>query len=230
MAKHIGIVGCSAEGASLCYRTICAEAAERMGPHAHPELSMHTPSLAKYVDALNHGDLDTVANLMLAPANILANAGVDFLICPDNTIHQAFDRVASRSPKQWLHIAEVTAAKAQHDNLKTLGVLGTASLVRSNLYPRVLAKYGIQATRPADATIEEVDRIIFEELVPGRIVPASRKRLSTIIEELQNQGCDGVILGCTEIPLIIGQEDSVLPILDTTRLLARAALDHALNT
>ena len=230
MAKHIGIVGCSAEGASLCYRTICAEAAERMGPHAHPELSMHTPSLAKYVDALNHGDLDTVANLMLASANILANAGVDFLICPDNTIHQAFDRVASLSPKQWLHIAEVTAAQVQRDNLKTLGVLGTASLVRSNLYPRVLAKYGIQATRPADATIEEVDRIIFEELVPGRIVPASRKRLSTIIKELQDQGCDGVILGCTEIPLIIGQEDSVLPILDTTRLLARAALDHALNT
>ena len=230
MAKHIGIVGCSAEGAALCYRTICAEAANRMGAHAHPEITMHTPSLAQYVEALDREDLERVAELMLDSATILANAGADFLICPDNTIHQAFERVQPEAPLPWLHIAEVTAKHAQLNQYSNVVILGTASLTCSDFYPRILARHGINATRPSETIIDEVDRIIFGELVPGRFLATFRTRFSAIIQQMANEGCDAVILGCTEIPLIVTQEDSVLPILDTTRLLARAALDHALIT
>src|SRR5713226_6964453 len=107
MPKHIGIVACSAEGAALCYRTICAEGARILGPHAHPEISMHTPSMSRYVEFLNRGDQQGIAELMLTSAQKLAMCGADFLICPDNTIHQAFDLVEPRSPLPWLHIAEV---------------------------------------------------------------------------------------------------------------------------
>ena len=229
MAKHIGIVGCSAEGAALCYRTICAEAVNWMGAHAHPEITMHTPSLALYVEALDRDDLSHVAELMLRSAEILANAGADFLICPDNTIHQAYERVQLNTPLPWLHIAEVTAKRAKLNKYSNVAILGTASLTRSDLYPRILARHDINVTRPSEIVIDEVDRIIFKELVPGTFLPASRARFSSIIQQMANQGCDAVILGCTEIPLIVAQEDSVLPILDTTHLLARAALDHAMT-
>lgn len=228
MPRHIGIVACSAEGAALCYRTICAEAPVRLGPHAHPEITLHTPSLSGYVGALEAGDLDAVASLMLHSAGILAAAGADFLICPDNTIHQAFDRVSDASPLPWLHIAEVTADEAVRQGLTSVAILGTASLVHSDVYPEALQQRGITAIRPADSVIAEIDRIIFDELVPGRILAQSRTRVSGHIQDLHQQGCDGVILGCTELPLLIGPGDSTLPVLDTTRLLARAALDRAI--
>ncbi len=110
--KHIGIVACSAEGAALCYRTICQEGAGFLGPHAHPEISLHSHSLADYVDCLTRGDLQGVGELMLLSANKLAGIGADFLICPDNTVHQAFSWVEPRSPRPWLHIAQVVAAEA----------------------------------------------------------------------------------------------------------------------
>lgn len=229
MPKHIGIVGCSAEGAALCYRTICAEAAKRTRTHAHPEITMHTPSLQAYVDALGKGELDRVAELMLNSAAILKHAGAEFLICPDNTIHQAFGRVERHSDLPWLHIAQVTAAEAKRQGRNRLGILGKASLVRSDLYPSVLEKHGIQAIRAPEADIHQIDRIIFEELVPGQILNASRQRIRTVIDALKGQGCDGVVLGCTEIPLIVAPEDSVLPVFDTTRLLAQAALNHAMH-
>lgn len=230
MPQHIGIVACSAEGAALCYRTICAEAPATLGPHAHPEITMHTPSLAHYVAALDAKDLDAVATLMLRSANILADAGADFLICPDNTIHQAMDRVKASSPLPWLHIAEVTAAHAARQNLTNLAILGTASLVTSDVYPTALSAHGITATRPDPKTIEEIDSLIFNELVPGRFHNATRLKFSTFINDLQQAGCDGVVLGCTEIPLLIGPTDSALPILDSTRLLARAALQRAIRS
>ncbi len=118
---HIGIVACSAEGAALCYRTICAEGAARLGPHAHPEISLHSLSLADYVTCLDNNDLQGVADLMLTSARKLAAAGADFLICPDNTIHQAFHLVAPASPLPWLHIAEVVAAEAVERGYQKLG-------------------------------------------------------------------------------------------------------------
>src|SRR5215469_16051519 len=149
MSQHIGIVGCSAEGAALCYRTICTEGAQLLGPHAHPEVSMHTPSLAAYVACLSRGDWRGVGELMLASAQKLASIGAELLICPDNTIHGAFHHVTPRSPLPWLHIAEVVAGEAAERGYRRLGVTGTRWLVDSDVYPESLAARGLQAIRPA---------------------------------------------------------------------------------
>ncbi|MDO8071602.1 amino acid racemase [Janthinobacterium sp. SUN176] len=230
MTQHIGIVGCSAEGAALCYRTICEEGAHALGPYEHPEVSMHTPSLARYVDCLNGGDLAGVAELMLASARKLAAAGADFLICPDNTIHQAFELMAPRSPLPWLHIADVVAAEAAARGVQRVGLTGTRWLVDSAVYPDRLAARGIVCVRPGEDERSEINRIIMEELVPGVVKRDSVARFQAIIAGLREQGCDAVILGCTEIPLIISDANSPLPTLDSTRLLARAALRRALET
>lgn len=227
MTQHIGIVACSAEGAALCYRTICAEGEALLGPHAHPEVSLHSLSLADYVDNLNRGDLRGVGDLMLTSANRLAAAGADFLICPDNTIHQAFHHVEPRSPRPWLHIAEVVAQAAVARGHRRLGITGTRWLVDSEVYPQALAAHGLQAVRPEVAEREEIDRIIMGELVRGVFKPESVARFQAVFARLQREGCDAVVLGCTEIPLIMSNANSPLPTLDSTRLLARAALARA---
>lgn len=228
MTKHIGIVACSAEGAALCYRTICAEGSQLLGPHAHPEVSMHTPSLADYVECLDRGDWQGVGEIMLASADKLAKIGADFLICPDNTIHQALPYIASRSPLPWLHIAEVVAAEAVERGFKRIGVTGTRWLVDSETYPEKLAARGLEYLRPSDAERDEISRIIMDELVCGVFKPASTAYFQQLIGRMKERGCDAVVLGCTEIPLIIDDANSPLPTLDSTRLLARSALRRAI--
>ena len=230
MSQHIGIVGCSAEGAALCYRTICVEGSKLLGPHAHPEVSIHTPSLADYVACLDRGDLEAVGDLMLASAHKLATIGADFLICPDNTIHQAFDTVAPRSPLPWLHIAEVVATEAVERGYRRLALTGTKWLVESDVYPEKLAARGLDHQRPSTVEREEINRIIMDELVKGTFKPEAVATLQQTIERLKQAGCDAVILGCTEIPLIIDDANSPLPTLDSTRLLARAALHRAVHS
>lgn len=225
---HIGIVACSAEGAALCYRTICAEGAKLLGAHDHPEVSLHTNPLAAYRDRLDEGDLDGVAELMLDSARKLASAGADFLICPDNTIHQAFSRVAPRSPRPWLHIADCVADEAVARGFRRLGLTGTHWLVASEVYPERLRARGLECVRPSDAERDEMGRLILGELVYGVFKPATVARFQAIVRNLQGKGCDAVILGCTEIPLILDDTISPLPTLDSTRLLARAALRRAL--
>ena len=226
--KHIGIVGCSAEGAALCYRTICTEAPAALGePHAHPEVSMHTHSLADYVRCLDAGDLDGVAALMLSSAEKLARAGADFLICPDNTIHQAMPLVLPGSPRPWLHIAQVMAGEAVRRGFRRLGITGTRWLVDGEVYPAALAARGLGFFRPTPAERDKIDRIIMEELVRGTIRPEAEATFQRVILRMRDQGCDAVVLGCTEIPLLIGDANSPLPTLDSTRLLARAALARA---
>ena len=227
MPLHIGIVACSAEGAALCYRTICAEGAALLGPHAHPEITMHTPSLADYVACLDRDDWQGVGALMLASAATLAKAGADFLICPDNTIHQALPRVLPRSPLPWLHIAEVVAAEAKARGFRRLGLTGTRWLVESEVYPSKLAAQGLDHVRPTAAEREETNRVIMDELVNGIFKPEGVAGFQRVIARMKGEGCDAVILGCTEIPLIINDSNSVLPTLDSTRLLARAALKRA---
>ena len=224
MTQHIGIVACSAEGAALCYRTICSEGEALLGPHAHPEVSLHSLSLADYVDCLNRGDLRGVGELMLTSARRLAAAGADFLICPDNTIHQAFHHVAPHSPLPWLHIADVVAQAAVERGHRCLGVTGTRWLVDSEVYPEALAARGLEVVRPGTADRDEIDRIIMDELVRGVFRPESVARFQAVFSRLRDEGCDAIVLGCTEIPLIMSEANSPLPTLDSTRLLARAAL------
>lgn len=228
MTQHIGIVACSAEGASLCYRTICTEGETLLGrPRAHPEVSMHTPSLADYEDCLERGDWDGVGDLMLGSAEKLARIGADFLICPDNTIHAAFDYVRPRSPLPWLHIAEVVAAEALARGYICLGLTGTSWLIDSGVYPDALKTRGLAYLRPAEEERIEISRIIMEELVRGRFEPSAVDYFAGVIAGMRGQGADAVVLGCTEIPLIIDDSNSPLPTLDSTRLLARAALRRA---
>lgn len=230
MTLHIGIVGCSAEGAALCYRTICAEAAALLGrAHAHPSVSLHTPSLDLYVDRLDRGDVQGVADLMLDSARRLKAAGADFLVCPDNTIHQAFHLVEPTSPLPWLHIAREVAAVARQRGLRRIGVLGTGWLVDSDVYPQAFDAQGIAWLRPARADRDEVARIIMDELVPGIVRAESTAVLQQVIGRFRDQGCDAVVLGCTELPLVLSDANSPLPTLDSTRLLARAALRRAID-
>ena len=227
MPLHIGIVGCSAEGAALCYRTICEEGSNILGPYAHPEISVHTHSLAKYVDCLNRNDLDGIAELMLSSAKNLAAAGADFLICPDNTIHQAFTLVKPKSPLPWLHIAEVVAAAAIKRGFRKVGITGTRWLVNSSVYPDILIANDLDFVRPSDDERVQIGRIIMDELVHGIFKPESVAYFQKVITHLKSEGCDSVVLGCTEIPLIINDQNSPLPTLDSTKLLARAALQKA---
>jgi len=229
MPLHIGIVACSAEGAALCYRTICVEGAALLGPHAHPEITMHTPSLADYVVHLDRDDWKGVGELMLVSAAKLAKAGADFLICPDNTIHQALPHVLPRSPLPWLHIAEVVATEAKARGFRRLGLTGTRWLVASEVYPGKLAAEGLDFVRPTAAEREECNRIIVDELVNGVFKPEGVAYFQRVIARMKGEGCDGVILGCTEIPLIVSDANSALPTLDSTRLLARAALKRAVE-
>ena len=227
MPAHIGIVACSAEGAALCYRTICAEGGQIIGQHEHPEISMHTFSLASYVRYLDAADWPGVAELMLASAGKLASAGADFLICPDNTIHQAMDQVEPRSPLPWLHIARVVADQAAARGFRRVGVLGTRWLTGSEVYPAALAARGIQSMRPSAEERDEIHRIIMDELTDGIFTPAAVACHQRVIGRMRGEGCDAVVLGCTEIPLIMNDSNSPLPTLDSTRLLARAALRRA---
>ena len=229
MPQHIGIVACSAEGAALCYRTICVEGAPLLGAHGHPEVSMHTHPLAEYMACIYRGDWQGVATLMLSSANKLAAIGADFLICPDNTIHQALPFVESTSPLPWLHIAEVAAADAVERRFRRLGLTGTRWLVDSDVYPQKLAARGLEYLRPNAGERDEINRIIMDELVYGVFKPEAVAYFQRVIGRMKDEGCDAVVLGCTEIPLIMNDTNSPLPTLDSTRLLARAALRRAVQ-
>ncbi|HSB29013.1 MAG TPA: amino acid racemase [Pyrinomonadaceae bacterium] len=229
MPKHIGIVAGSAEGAALCYRTICMEAPVFMGEHNHPEITMNSIPLAEHMRHIRANNWQGVANLMAASARKVAEAGADFAICPDNTYHQAFEYLIAQSPIPWLHIARAVAEEANGFGYKRLGILGTKYLMEGPVYPESLRDFGIEREIPELEDRERINRIIFDELVNGLFPETSRLYLNEVTTRLKDRGCDAVVLGCTEIPLIVRPDDCPLPTLDSTRLLARAALTKALE-
>ncbi len=229
MTQHIGIVAGSAEGAALCYRTICLEAQAVMGEHNHPEITMNSMPMAAHMQPIRENDWEAVAKLMAASAHKVAKAGADFAICPDNTYHQAFKYLIPQSPIPWLHIAGAVAAEAQRLGYARLGILGTKYLTESDVYPEALVEFEIQSEIPDLADREKINEIIFKELVNGLFPEKSRLYFNEVTEKLKKRGCDAVVLGCTEIPLIVRPDDCPLPTLDSTRLLARAALKKALS-
>lgn len=229
MPKHVGIVACSAEGAALCYRTLCGEAPAIMGEHMHPEVSMHTYPLGEYMPYIRSGDWDGVAALMTGTAEKLIAIGAEILICPDNTIHEAFDKVTETSSVPWIHIADAVAHEAKLHGYTKLGITGTKYLMTGPVYPRRLAEAGIACEIPVEEDRERIDTIIFTQLVNGIFTEESRLYFNEVIAKLKHSGCDAVVLGCTEIPLLVDPDDCPLPVLDSTRLLARAALKNALE-
>ena len=229
MAQHIGIVACSAEGAALCYRTICLEAFPLMGEHDHPQITMNSIPMAEHMRHIARDDWEGVAELLLASAEKLAVAGAAFAICPDNTCHQAFPYLLHRSPIPWLHIAEVVTDEARRRGFRRLGILGTKYLMESRVYPEAAAKRDVECEIPEAGDRERINTIIFKELVQGRFPEESRLYFNEVMEKLKGRGCDAAVLGCTEIPLIVRPDDAPLPTLDSTRLLAKAALHRALS-
>ena len=228
MSKHVGIVGCSAEGAALCYRTLCTEGERHLGEHDHPEVSVHTFPLARYMEYIDADDWGGVGDLMSRSAIKLAEIGADFAICPDNTIHQAFEHAAGQSPIPWLHIAEAVAEQARVEGFQKLGVTGTAYLMTGPVYPAALGRFGIDQVIPEPAARSEINRIIFDELVKGVFTDDAKRYFAGVFADLRERGCDAVVMGCTEIPILMDGVDTPLPTLDSTRILARAALEEAL--
>lgn len=224
--RHIGIVAVSAEGAALCYRTICAESGALMGPHMHPEITMHTTALGEYMRAAD-GRWDKVGEMILASARKLASVGADFLICPDNTAHESIDLIIAHSPLPWIHIADEVARAAGAQGCKRVGLLGTRYLMEGPVYPSKFAAHGVEHLTPDAEARARINAIIFEELVNGRFGDPARRYFVRVIDDLKKRRCDAVALSCTEIPLLIMQNDSALPILDSTRILARAAIREA---
>ncbi len=225
--KHIGIAAVSAEGAALCYRTICAEGTVILGPHSHPQITMHTYPLSEYMCHVDAHRWEDAGRLLLSSARKLADAGAEILICPDNTLHQALDLVRNKSSVPWLHIAEEVAAVALARGFKRLGILGTRYLMEGPVYGSKLSPNGIGLEIPGAKERSTINDIIFGELVYGRFEDRARQYFRDTIRGLGERGCDAVVLGCTEIPLLISEVDSPLPALDSTRILARAALREA---
>lgn len=226
---HIGIVASSAEGAALCYRTICVEGAELLGPYNHPEVSMHGHPFILYKRCIDQNDWAGVAELMLSSAGKLAKAGADFLIAPANTVYQAFDLVEHRSPRPWLHIASEVVKEANRHGYKRLAVLGTRSLMEGPVYRDTLSAAGMEQRVPQPEDRERIHRFIFDELVQGNFLPGTRTYFTELIGRMKAEGCNAVALACTEIPLLMTAESSPLPMLDSTRILARAALRKAVE-
>lgn len=229
MSKHIGIIACSYEGASLCYRTICNEGSKYLGQHSHPETSLHTHPLSEYMKYIETGNLEGVASLMISSATKLAEIGAEILICPDNTIHEAYEIVREKISASFLHIAEEVAGVAYSNFFAKAGVLGTKFLMEGPVYPGKLTAKNIKYEIPPAEDRVRINNIIFDELVYGIIKPESKQFFLNVVNDMKSKDCDSVILGCTEIPLIVLPEESPLPVLDSTRILARAALKKAIE-
>jgi amino-acid racemase len=227
--QHIGIVACSAEGAALCYQSICREALTRVGKNDHPRITIDSIPLADWMPAFDAGDHAAVAAIMLDSAGLLADAGCDFLICPDNSAHLAWEHVVAESPLPWINIADAVGAEAQRQSFECVGILGTRFTMGSSLYPDALGRFGIATLLPNPFDQADVDRIIFDELIDGVLTPSSRQRYVDVIDDLASHGADAVALVCTEIPLLVTPDVSPLPTLDSTRLLASAALTRAMG-
>ncbi len=229
MTKHIGILAHSAEGASLCFLTACHEGIATLGPHLHPEITLSILPMGLCMPAWEGGDLATVRRTLADTARRLAGAQCDFWVCPDNTAHIALEEPGPDYPLPGLHIAQVVVQSARARGFRRLGLLGTNWTMNGPVYRRAAARAGLEIKVPPPADREMVHRVIFDELCNGRLPEAARAAYVRVIAQLKAEGCDAVVLGCTEIPLLITPDVAPLPTLDSTRLLAQAAVEVALG-
>ena len=227
--KHIGILAHSAEGATLCYRTMWMEGVRRLGAHRHPEITLTGVGMADALDDWERGYLAALGAFFMRDVEKLAAAGADFFVCPDNTAHIALESPGEPFPIPCLHIGEVVADQAVQADRTKVGILGTRWTMTGPVYPGAFGRRGIGWAIPDEVDRKVIDEIIFGELCLGVFKDQSREAYVHIIEKLAEQGCDAVALVCTEIPLLITQDVSPLPVLDSTRLLARAAVEVAIG-
>jgi len=230
--KHIGIVGTSSEGAALCYATICQEAAEILGSFRHPETTLHTAPLENYMKHFvddNNINWLTAGTVLADSVNKIKMIGADFIICSDNAMHHSIDLLRDRLSLPCVHICEVTVKAAKARGMEKLLILGASSTMKGSIYRRVLNIEGLKYVTPNEEEMLQIDKLIWDELFTGRIEERSVLYFQQVIQKYKDQGCDGVILGCTELPLLLNDKNSPLPCLDSTRLLAREAISVALS-
>lgn len=225
----IGILAHSADGAALCFLEIIRESARRLGEHHHPEITLSILPMAPVLAAYESGDLATVRAHLARTAQRLADAGCAFFVCSDNTAHIALEAPGSPLPLPGLHIADVVALEARARGFSRVGLLGTKWTMAGPVYPSAFARAGLEIVPPPSREHGVIDDVIFRELCQGVLRDESRREYVRVIGDLRDHGCDAVALSCTEIPLLVTPEVSPLPTLDSTRLLARAAVDVSLG-
>lgn len=227
--KRIGIVAHSAEGAALCFLTACREGQALLGPHLHPEIVVSAIPMGPSLPGWESGDHDLVAGYLRRGVEQVAAAGADFYVCPDNTAHLVLERIASSLPLPGLHVADVVAGEMESRGWRTAALLGTRWTMEGAVYPEALRRRGLALLTPEETTRETLNRAIFDELCRGVFTTETTRVFLRAIEELGSKGADCAILGCTEIPLIVSDANSPLPVLDSTRLLAKHAVREAVS-
>ena len=230
MHKKIGILGgLSPESTVSYYEYITRTYTERFGDYGYPEVIIYSVNFQNYVDWGDAGEWNSIAQDMINAARALEQAGADFGIIAANTMHIAFDEVQAAVKIPFLHLVDATAEAIKAKGFSNVGLLGTKFTMNEPFYRERLSAKRINAIVPEASDREEVDRVIYEELVRGRILDESRKRFVEIISGLSQSGAEGVILGCTEIPLLVSEKDSSLPLFDTTTIHAQKALEYAIS-
>ena len=227
--KRIGILAHSAEGAGLCFLEACHAGEEKLGEHNHPDIVLDIVAMGAAMPLWERNDYAAVREILARSCERLQRAGADFFVCPDNTAHLAFETDGPPFALPGLHIADIVAQTAKARGASRVGLLGTKWTMGGTTYANAFARAGLDYRVPSPESRADMNAIIFDELVRGRFLDSSRARVVAMIDDLKREGCDAVALSCTEIPLLVTQEVSPLPILDSTRLLARAAVDVALG-
>jgi len=227
--KTVGIVAHSFEGATLCFITACREGALHFGPHMHPRIVMSAVPLGLSMPGWEADDYAAVGKFLAEGVQMVADAGADFYVCPDNTAHIVLEQIAGDLPIPGLHIADVVCHELNQRGCKQVGLLGTRWTMTGPVYEAALKKRGMERLIPDAATINVLNSAIFDELCLGIFNSSTTDDFLDAIEDLKTRGADSVILGCTEIPLIVTPENSPLPTFDSTRLLAKYAVAEAVS-
>lgn len=226
--KHIGIVAVTAEGASLCYRAIVSESAKILGQNKHPEISLHNYSFDEIAFIQSKKDWEGLSVLLASSVAKLAATGADFAIIPANSSHYAIELIREKSSIPVLSIVEITVEEARRRQFKKFAILGIGMTMTDGLYEKPLRDLGIEPVIPTKEQQEIVNKIIFENIIPGKTTSESTKKVVEVIQQLKDQGCDSTGMCCTELPIIITERNSPLPFIDTTRLLAQKAVEYSL--
>jgi len=229
MTKHIGIVGVSPEGAALFYREISRQASRLVPPNEQPRISLHNEPLEVYIDAIRRDDWHTVGRLLRKSADLLARCGAEFCLTPDNAVQHAIHLAEVGSPIPWLKMTDLVAQDLVQDGRRMVGVIGTKLVTRSSTYQTPLGMRGIRLLTPNDDEVELLEQVIYGELIFGSARPESQAAILGVIRNLAAAGCEGVILGASEVPLVITPENSALPVYDPASILAEASIRHALS-
>ena len=227
--KTIGIVAHSADGASLCFLTAVREGAVHLGPHMHPNIVLSAVPMGLSLPGWEANDHAAVAKFLSQGVQQVADAGADFYICPDNTAHIVLEQIAGDLPLPGLHIAEVVCGEVTKRGWKRVGLLGTWWTMTGPVYATMLKKRGLVMLVPDEPTMQRLNTAIFDELCLGIFNANTTDLFLGAIEDLKSRGAECVILGCTEIPLIVTEANSPLPPFDSTRLLAKYAVREALS-